>query len=193
MGIGETLLLALGLSMDAFTVAVCKGLACHTVRLRQMLATGLWFGSFQALMPLIGFGCGVALRGLISAYDHWIAFILLTFLGGKMLWEAFHQKEQAASNASFAPGEMATMALATSIDALAVGITLPTLGANTYAKAALAAGMIGVITFAICMLGVAIGNRFGTKFKNKASIAGGVVLILVGTKILLEHLGIINF
>lgn len=185
MGIGETLLLALGLSMDAFTVAVCKGLACHTVRLRQMLATGLWFGSFQALMPLIGFGCGVALRDLISAYDHWFAFVLLTFLGGKMLWEAFHQKEQAASNSSFAPGEMATMALATSIDALAVGVTLALL---PEAHLCLTVLLIGTVTLLLSVLGVGLGALFGAKHRMAAHLLGGAALVSMGIKLLCEGL-----
>ncbi|MBQ9132015.1 MAG: manganese efflux pump [Clostridia bacterium] len=184
MGIGETLLLAFGLSMDACAVAVCKGLACRTVRLRQMLITGLWFGGFQALMPLIGYWCGVAFRRQISAYDHWIAFALLTFLGGKILWKLF-QKEEAPADASFAPREMAAMSLATSIDALAVGMTLALLPDIHIYPAVL---LIGAVTLVLSALGVGLGGILGAKYQTVARVVGSIILIGMGCKILLEHL-----
>ena len=193
---------AVSLAMDAFAVSICRGLQMKNgINVRHMFIIAAFFGGFQAIMPAIGFVLGWQFEQYIEPVDHWLAFVLLAFLGGKMIFDVIREIKAGEdeccdccqSSDVLDVKQLIVMAVATSIDALAVGITLPTLGANTYAKAALAAGMIGVITFAICMLGVAIGNRFGTKFKNKASIAGGVVLILVGTKILLEHLGIINF
>lgn len=184
MGIGETLLLAFGLSMDACAVAVCKGLASRVVRLRQMLLTGLWFGGFQALMPLIGYWCGVAFRRQISAYDHWIAFALLTFLGSKMLWET-HYGDEAPPSASFAPREMAVMALATSIDALAVGVTLALLPDIHICPAVL---LIGTVTLLLSALGVGLGGMLGAKYQTAARVVGGIILIGMGCKILLEHL-----
>lgn len=184
MGMGELMILALGLSMDACAAAVCKGLASRVIRLRQMLITGLWFGGFQALMPLIGYGCGVAFRRQISAYDHWIAFVLLAFLGIKMLWELLQRKESPAS-ASFSPREMAAMALATSIDALAVGVTLALLPNIRICPAIL---LIGTVTLILSALGVGLGGMLGAKYQTAARVVGGIILIGMGCKILLEHL-----
>lgn len=184
MKIGETILLAFGLSMDACAVAVCKGLACRTVRLRQILLTGLWFGGFQAGMPLLGFLFGFAFRRYILSFDHWVAFGLLVFLGAKMLWEAF-SKDDFSVSTSFAPREMAMAAVATSIDALAVGVTLSLLPNIHICPAVL---LIGTVTLLLSALGVGLGNLFGTKYKTVARVAGGMILIGMGCKILLEHL-----
>ncbi len=189
MGIGELFILAVGLSMDAFAVSVCKGLATKTVKWKHMVLAGLWFGGFQALMPFLGYLCGSAFQTYIEAYDHWIAFVLLAFLGGKMLFEACKDEEEPA-NASFSVGAMLPMAIATSIDALAVGVTFAILP-NVNIGAAV--GFIGVITFVFCMIGVKLGNIFGCKYQKPAEIAGGAILILMGLKILLEHLELLPF
>ena len=194
MSVFEIILMAVALAMDAFAVAICKGLATDKVRIKHMVTVGAWFGAFQALMPFIGCTVGAAFLTYIEAVDHWIAFVLLAYIGGNMIKESLSKDDECdCTDASLSFKVMLTMAVATSIDALAVGITLPTLGVSTNLQALASTLMIGIITFAICTLGVAIGNRFGARFKNKASVAGGVVLMLVGTKILLEHLGIINF
>ncbi len=188
MSVLELFLLAVGLSMDAFAVSVCKGLAVRKLKTRHMLLCGAWFGIFQALMPLIGYFLFVAIKDYIEGVDHWIAFILLAFLGGKMLKESFSKCEECVE-ASFGFKTMFIMAIATSIDALAAGITLVLPGVNIF----LAVLFIGVVTFLLSSIGVKIGNHFGAKYKNKAEFAGGVILILIGLKILLEHLGVINF
>ena len=182
MGIAELLMTAVALSMDAFAVAVCKGLATDKVRARHMLITGAWFGGFQALMPLIGYLLGQTFKGLITPVDHWITFLLLGVIGFNMLKEALDCDEEA--NASLGFKIMLTMALATSIDALAVGIgfaLLPEL--NIW----FAVGAIGVITFALSAVGIKIGSVFGAKWRSPAELVGGLVLIGIGTKILLEH------
>ena len=184
----ELFLLAVGLSMDAFAVAVCKGLAVSELKPRHCLSCGVWFGSFQALMPLIGYFLFVAIKDYIEGIDHWIAFVLLAFLGGKMIKEAVCGCDDDA-DASFNAKTMLIMALATSIDALAAGITLVLPGVNIW----LAVLFIGVITFTLSAIGVKLGNVFGAKYKSKAELAGGIILIAIGIKILLEHLGIINF
>lgn len=189
MGITELFLIAVGLSMDAFAVSVCKGLSTGWLKPRHYLAVGAWFGGFQALMPAIGYLLGSSFEKYITRYDHWIAFILLAFIGGNMLKEGF-SKESENVNSSFRPSAMAVLAVATSIDALAVGITFALLpDVNIFA----AVLFIGIITFILSCIGLKIGNVFGLKYKSRAEIAGGAILILIGLKILLEHLGVINF
>ncbi len=187
MGTVEILILAVALSMDAFAVALCKGLATPRVQLKHMAICGGWFGAFQALMPLIGYFLGVAFREYIVAVDHWIAFVLLAFIGINMIKEAFSACEE--ENSSFATGVMFTMAVATSIDALAAGISLAMDDANVW----VAVLLIGCITFILSAIGVKVGNIFGSKYRTAAELAGGIALLLIGTKILLEHLGIISF
>lgn len=189
MSISELLLIAVGLSMDAFAVSICKGLATKKVGVKHMLIVGLWFGGFQALMPLIGYFFGSTFEEYITRFDHWVAFVLLALIGGNMIREALSGEEEKA-NDSLGVREMLTLAVATSIDALAVGVTFALLpGVNIAA----AVSFIGVITFVISAAGIKVGNAFGAKFKSKAELAGGVILILIGLKILLEHLGVINF
>lgn len=178
--------LAVGLSMDAFAVSVCKGLAMKKITVRKALIVGLWFGGFQALMPLIGFLLGVRFRQSITAVDHWIGFVLLAFIGINMIREAL-SKEEEEGNDSLDVRTMLTLAVATSIDALAVGITF----AFLHVQILSAITFIGITTLVCSMIGVKIGNVFGTKYKSKAELAGGIILILLGTKILLEHLGIL--
>jgi putative Mn2+ efflux pump MntP len=191
MGFGELLILAFGVSMDAFAVSICKGLSVRKARLREMCICGGWFGGFQALMPLIGFFLGALFYDAISAFDHWIAFGLLGLIGVNMLREAFEKEEECAGcqGCDFTVKTMFVMAVATSIDALAVGISLAMAGdVNIW----VAITLIGVTTFLMSALGVKIGNVFGAKFEKKAQLAGGVILILLGAKILLEHLGILG-
>lgn len=188
MGLLELFIVAVGLAMDAFAVAVCKGLAIRTLKVRQALLVGLWFGLFQGLMPLIGYLLGYNFAGLIESVDHWIAFVLLAIIGGNMIHESIRGDEECC-DPSLAFGVMLMLAVATSIDALAVGVTFAFLGVDI--KAAVL--FIGVITFAISAVGVKIGNHFGAKYKSKAELFGGVVLVLIGLKILLEHLGVISF
>ena len=190
MGIIELLLLAIGLSMDAFAVSICKGLAVKKAGLREMGTCGVWFGGVQALMPLIGFFLGALFYNAISAFDHWIACGLLVIIGGNMLKEALSKEEECENcNCDMSVKTMFVMAIATSIDALAVGISLAmTGGVNIW----LAVLLIGVVTCVLSAIGVKIGNVFGSRFEKKAEIAGGVILILLGLKILLEHLGVIG-
>lgn len=189
MGIFELFLIAVGLSMDAFAVSVCKGLSTRQLKPRHYLIIGAWFGGFQALMPTIGYLLGSTFEKYIMQYDHWIAFALLSFIGGNMLREGF-SKETEEANSSFGFGTMAVLATATSIDALAVGITFALLPDVNIIAAVM---FIGTVTFIISGIGLKVGNVFGLKYKNKAEIAGGLILILIGLKILLEHLGILNF
>ena len=190
MGLLELFILAIGLSMDAFAVSICKGLALPKINLKSAGIVGLWFGAFQALMPLIGYLLGVNFRSYIVSIDHWIAFVLLAFIGGKMIKEALSEDEEDAdAEASFVFMTMLVMAIATSIDALAVGITFAFLNVNIW----LAITIIGITTFICSAAGVKIGSVFGGRFQQKAEIAGGIILIFIGVKILLEHLGIINF
>ena len=190
MGFIELALLALGVSMDAFAVSICKGLAVQKARLREMGTCGVWFGGFQALMPLIGFFLGALFYNAISAFDHWIACGLLVLIGGNMLKEALEKCECCAeTDGGFGFKTMFVMAIATSIDALAVGISLAMAG-NVNIWAAIA--LIGAVTCIMSAIGVKIGNVFGSRFKKKAEIAGGVILILLGLKILLEHLEVIG-
>ena len=195
MGIGELLLLAVGVSMDAFAVSICKGLAMKKATLKASMTCGLWFGGFQALMPTIGFFLGTLFAEAIQAIDHWVAFVLLGIIGINMLKEAFEKGECGCEcgcdggeqNADMSVKTMFVMAVATSIDALAVGISLAMAGnVNIW----LAALLIGICTCSFSAVGVKIGNVFGAKFEKKAQLAGGLILILLGTKILLEHLGV---
>ena len=187
MGFGELMLLAVGVSMDAFAVSICKGLAMKKATLKAGLTCGIWFGGFQALMPVIGFFLGMLFAEAIQAIDHWVAFVLLGIIGISMLREAFSQEEE-SHDADLSVKTMFVMAVATSIDALAVGISLAMAGdVNIWAAIAL----IGGFTCAFCTVGVKIGNIFGRKLEDKAQIAGGVILILLGVKILLEHLGVL--
>ncbi len=190
MGIIELLLLAIGLSMDAFAVSICKGLATYKLEKKHMLITGLWFGGFQALMPLIGYFLGTAFEKYVTAVDHYIAFVLLGAIGLNMIKESREKEniEEDCGCSSFAFKTMFVMAIATSIDALAAGISLAMdlKGNNTYAY--LAVTFIGIITFTLSAIGVKIGNVYGAKWKSKAELAGGIILIALGTKILIEHL-----
>lgn len=179
------LTLAVGLAMDAFAVSICKGLAMREKVLKKGIIVGLWFGGFQALMPTIGFFLGTQFKDQITSIDHWIAFVLLGLIGINMVKEALSNEEEQADD-SIAVKEMFMLAVATSIDALAVGITFAFLNVHIVS----AASIIGVCTFLISFAGVKIGNIFGTKYKSKAELAGGIILILLGFKILFEHLHI---
>ena len=180
------LTLAVGLAMDAFAVSICKGLAMREKVLKKGIIVGLWFGGFQALMPTIGFFLGTQFKDQITSIDHWIAFVLLGLIGINMVKEALSNEEEQADD-SIAVKEMFMLAVATSIDALAVGITFAFLNVHIVS----AASIIGVCTFLISFAGVKIGNIFGTKYKSKAELAGGIILILLGFKILFEHLHIL--
>ena len=187
MSIAELFLLAVGLSMDAFAVSVCKGLAMKKCTWKESALAGLWFGGFQALMPAIGYFLGVQFREYITSIDHWIAFILLCIIGINMIRESRGDPEECSDSLAFK--SMVVLAVATSIDALAVGISFAFLSVDIVP----AVSFIGIITFFLSIVGMRIGVTFGMKFKAKAEIAGGVILILIGIKILLEHLGILNF
>ncbi len=189
MGFLELFFLAVGLSMDAFAVAVCKGLSVGKLRPRHYLIVGLWFGGFQALMPTIGYLLGSFFEKYITSIDHWIAFALLSLIGINMLREAF-SKEEEHTDASFSFRSMLLLAVATSIDALAVGITFALLPDVSIVAAV---SFIGAVTFLLSAVGLKVGNLFGIRFKSKAEIAGGAILILLGLKILLEHLGVLPF
>lgn len=184
MKLFELLILAVGLSMDAFAVSVCKGLAMKRCPLHKAAVCGIWFGGFQALMPLIGFLLGYKFREYITSVDHWIAFALLAVIGGNMIHEAVSGEEEDL-NDSLDIKTMLLMAIATSIDALAIGITFACLPDTNLT---LAVCLIGAVTFVISTAGAKIGNIFGSKYKNKAELAGGAILILLGIKILIEHL-----
>ncbi len=186
MGIAELFILAVGLSMDAFAVSVCKGLAMEKCPMKKAMVNGAWFGGFQALMPLIGYLLGYRFEKYITAVDHWIAFVLLGIIGGNMIREALSKKEEETLDASLDVKTMFLMAVATSIDALAVGITLAFLPDTNIIAAVI---FIGAVTFVLSTAGAKIGNIFGAKYKSKAEFAGGLILILLGVKILLEHLG----
>lgn len=191
MGIIELLLLAVGLSMDAFAVSICKGLCMKKADLRAQVICGAWFGGFQALMPLVGFFLGTLFAEAIQTFDHWVAFVLLALIGVNMLKEAFDKKEESCdmNEADLSAKTMFVMAVATSIDALAVGISLAMAGDVNIVLAVL---LIGVITFVLSAVGVKVGNVFGSRYEKKAQFCGGAILILLGLKILLEHLGIIG-
>lgn len=176
--------IAVGLSMDAFAVAVCKGLATPKITIRKSMIVGLWFGGFQALMPALGYLVGYRFQEKITFLDHWIAFLLLLIIGGNMIKESFSKEEEKAS-ASLAVKEMFLLAVATSIDALAVGVTFAFLPDVPILPAV---AFIGVITFICSAVGMKVGNIFGDKYKAKAELAGGIILLLIGSKILIEHL-----
>lgn len=176
-------LIAVGLSMDAFAVSVCKGLATPKYKLKYSMICGAWFGGFQALMPAVGYLLGVNFKKYITAIDHWIAFVLLALIGFNMIREALKNDDEGA-DPSFTAKSMSLLAVATSIDALAIGITFAFLDVNIVA----AVLFIGVCTFVISAAGVKIGSAFGTRFKSKAEIAGGAILIILGLRILIEHL-----
>lgn len=189
MGIVEILLIGVGLSMDAFAVSVCKGLATQKLHAKHYVIIGLWFGGFQALMPSIGYLMGTAFEKYITAFDHWVAFILLLIIGGNMVKESFFDDADNTDD-SFGFKTMLLMAVATSIDALAVGVTF---GLLPDVNITVAVVIIGITTFVLSGIGLKAGNVFGLRYKSKAELAGGIVLILIGVKILLEHLGVICF
>ena len=183
MGLAELLVLAAGLSMDAFAVAICKGLSIKKASAKDMATVGLWFGFFQAAMPLVGFFLGIQFSDKIVAIDHWIAFVLLAIIGINMIREAV-SKDDDKTDSSLSFAAMLPLAVATSIDALAIGVTFAFLNVNIW----LAVTIIGAITFVISAAGVKIGNIFGTKYKSKAELFGGLILCAIGLKILIEHL-----
>lgn len=192
MGFVELLLIGVGLSMDAFAVSVCKGLNMRgKVNFKHAGVIALFFGGFQALMPLIGYFLGIGFEKYITKIDHWIAFVLLGFIGGKMVIEAIKEwnAEDKQEEDKLDIKELFILAVATSIDALAVGITFAFLSVNIWS----AISIIGVTTFILSLIGVVIGNKFGSKYKSKAELVGGIILVLMGIKILLEHLGVISF
>ena len=189
-------LTGVSLSMDAFAVSICRGLQMRArVNIKHLLIIAAFFGGFQALMPAIGYLLGSQFKDYIVSVDHWIAFGLLAVIGGKMIWDVIAESREGEEDCpccgdaqeSLDVRQIALMAVATSIDALAVGITFAFLEVNLL----LAVAVIGITTFALCALGVVVGHKFGARFKNKATLAGGIALILIGTKILLEHLGIL--
>ncbi|MDE7218796.1 MAG: manganese efflux pump MntP family protein [Oscillospiraceae bacterium] len=184
MGFAELFLIGVGLSMDAFAVAVCKGLAMPKIRWGQAAVIALFFGGFQALMPLAGWVLGQQFERYITSVDHWIAFILLCFIGGKMIWDTFHEEEVSRGQTEFSLKEMLMLSIATSIDAMAVGITFAFLQVQILP----AVGLIGCTTFALSLAGVWLGCRFGSRYKDKATLAGGIILCLIGLKILLESI-----
>lgn len=191
MGFVTLFIIAVSLSMDAFAVSVCKGLSMHRIRWSHAGIIALFFGAFQAVMPLIGYFFGRFFSELVEPVDHWIAFILLAGIGGKMVWDGIHEDscKTTQDTAKLNLGELTLLAVATSIDALAIGISFAFLSVNIWA----AVYIIGITTFAISLGGVVLGNKVGERFNRTATIAGGVILILIGLKTLLEHLGVIAF
>lgn len=187
MSILEIFIIAVGLSMDAFAVSICKGLSVQKLKPKHMLLAGVYFGGFQALMPLVGYLLGKQFEWLITSVDHWIAFGLLALIGANMIKESFDKSNDV--NDSFSVKAMLLLAVATSIDALAVGVTFAFLNVQIIS----AVSIIGATTFVLSVIGIKVGNVFGARFKSKAELAGGIVLVLMGIKILLEHLGVINF
>ncbi len=185
MGFVELFILAVGLSMDAFAVSICKGLSMSRMKWKNAVLAGVYFGGFQAGMPLIGYLLGVQFENMITSVDHWIAFILLSLIGGNMIKESMGEAEE--MDEDFAFKTMVLLAIATSVDALAVGVTFAFLNVNIL----IAVTLIGITTFAFSFAGIKIGNVFGCKYKSKAELAGGIVLVIMGIKILIEHLGII--
>ena len=185
MSLMELFLIAVGLSMDAFAVSVCKGLSVRKATVKHALCVGLYFGGFQALMPLIGYLLGTQFESFINSVDHWIAFVLLSFIGGNMIREALSGEEEKLDD-SFSFRTMMTLAVATSIDALAMGVTFAFLRVDIVPAVLL----IGATTFVLSAVGLKVGNVFGAKYKARAELFGGVVLVLMGLKILLEHLGV---
>ena len=193
MGFIELLLIGVGLSMDAFAVSICQGISMTKIKWGHALTVGLYFGGFQALMPFTGWMLGSQFAGRIQQYDHWVAFVLLVLIGGNMIREALSGEEDEAEDAAIGAGldhkKLFFMAIATSIDALAVGVTFAFLDTAILP----AIGIIGTTTFFISVAGVAVGCWFGARYKKRAEITGGVILVLLGVKILLEHLGVIGF
>ena len=185
----ELLLIAVGVSMDAFSVSICKGLTTKRFSLKMALTCGLWFGAFQALMPVVGFFLGAQFARFIESVDHWIAFGLLFLIGANMIREAIVSKEDSKQTNALDFRTMLLLAVATSIDALAVGVSFACIQVELWSSVAL----IGLTTFVFSVVGVKIGNVFGTKFKKNAEVFGGIILILIGLKILLEHLGVLAF
>ena len=192
MKIWEIALIGFGVSMDAFAVAMCRGLEMKKFNFKHALIIAAFFGVFQALMPVIGWIIGIQFSSYIQEYDHWIAFGLLVFLGVKLIIDS-RKKEETTNEERLNLRMLFLMAIATSIDALAVGVTFAFTGYEKFTSVLLPVCLIGIITFVLSFIGVFIGNRLGTKLKDKAEIVGGVVLILIGLKILLEHLGVIHF
>lgn len=188
MGIAELIVLSIGLAMDAFAVSVCKGISMKKMNWKKACIIGLWFGFFQAFMPLLGYFLGTTFENIVTSIDHWIAFVLLGIIGGKMIKESF-QTETEKCNDDVSFKTMLILAIATSIDALAVGITFAFFNVNLV----LALSLIGIITFILSVIGTKVGNRFGVKYENKAELTGGIILVLLGLKILLEHLNILKF
>ncbi len=185
----ELLLIAVGLSMDAFSVSICKGLTTKVFSWRMALVCGLWFGLFQALMPTMGYFLGAQFQEMIEAYDHWIAFSVLALIGANMIREALSKKEEESTNTALDFKTMFLLAIATSIDALAVGVSFACIQVKLWSSVLI----IGLTTFVFSVLGVKIGNVFGARYEKSAGVFGGIILIIIGLKILLEHLGIISF
>ncbi|MBQ2319910.1 MAG: manganese efflux pump [Lachnospiraceae bacterium] len=192
MGIIELLLISVGLAMDAFAVSVCKGLNMSKINYKNAGIIALFFGAFQGFMPLIGYFLGTRFQRYIQSIDHWIAFGLLVFIGGQMIFEVFKGEEEALDEDGdkLQLKQLVILAIATSIDALAVGITFALLDGGVGIITSVL--MIGIVTFIISFMGVIIGNRFGNKYESKAQLAGGIILVLIGLKILLEHMGFIS-
>ena len=188
MGLAELFLIGVGLSMDAFAVAVCKGLAMPRMRWRQGAAIAVSFGFFQAAMPVLGWLLGRQFESYITNIDHWIAFVLLGLIGGKMIWDAFHEDEETGTEEHFSWKELLVLSVATSIDAMAVGVTFAFLQVDILP----AVTLIGCTTCVLSLMGVCIGRKFGGALKSKSALAGGVILCLIGLKILLEHLGLLG-
>ena len=191
MTIIELIILAIGLAMDAFAVSICKGLSTKELKVKHMLIAGLWFGGFQALMPVIGYFIGSTFAGYITSIDHWIAFVLLVIIGANMIKESREEDDDdeckddcSCKRDNYKAKDMLVLAIATSIDALAVGVTFAFLKTNI----AVAASIIGIVTLVISAIGIKIGNIFGIKYKSKAELMGGIILILIALKILIEHI-----
>lgn len=185
MGILELLLIAVGVSMDAFAVSICKGLSVRKLRSRHVFAVSMWFGGFQALMPLIGYYLGSSFADLVTDYDHWISFVLLALIGGNMIKEAFGKSDDTDGVCDdFSFKKMLPLAVATSIDALAIGVSLAFLKVNIWMSVL----VIGAMTAAFSGVGIIIGNQFGARYKSKAELAGGIILVIMGLKILVGHL-----
>lgn len=180
----ELIIIAVGVSMDAFAVSICKGLSLRSLRPKHILSTAVWFGGFQALMPLIGYYLGVSFADSVADFDHWIAFVLLGIIGGKMIKEAFEKDDECDYNPDFSFKTMLALAVATSIDAMAVGVSLAFLKVDIWTSIL----VIGLMTGAFSALGVKLGNLFGCRYKSKAEVIGGIVLVGIGIKILVEHL-----
>lgn len=184
MGVLEILLIAVGVSMDAFAVSICKGLSVRKLRSRHAFTVSMWFGGFQALMPLIGYFLGVGFADYVTNFDHWISFVLLAIIGANMIKEAFEKDDEDAPCSDFSFKKMLALAIATSIDALAVGVSFAFLQVNIWTSVLI----IGATTAAFAGVGIVVGNQFGSRYKSKAEFAGGLILIAIGLKILIEHL-----